>query len=823
MTWRRRTGHSSRPSPLESPPGAPMHRPFRRPPAAAFPWPARIMALSGLAVITLGLVLLPAAPRSLAQAGGSSRPTGITVHGPHMLNPATINPNTGKAKLFPYPSTVTVSQTTDLVNQTVQVSWTGFTPSTTLPGSSQPGYDPDFTVYPVMVFECRGINPAFGQCFGDDSGQANSLGSPSNAEFTVTARGGRGVTDIQIFTQVQNQQLGCSSQQRCSLVIVPAQGGGFDANQNPAPCTNHAGDDNTLAGVVTAVGSTDFVGTNGNSGFPCSWAKRIVVPLGFSVAAAAACSIQNSGTGLSIEGSPMMLRAMNQWDIALCLGSNPLNATFIPKSESLSIQDAQSSSGFLSVHTDIALTTRPAASAVSGNVRYTYAPVAVTAASIAYWADNPGTGQPYTSLKLDPRLVAKLLTTSYNLSNVSCSTNKSALCDPGISGRNPFSIFTDPEFTKLNPGIRSPGDAVSAGAVPIVESGHSDMTYEVTRWIGADQPAQQFLSGQPDPWGMRVDNYYLPTHQQPQLYPTDAFIPQDPSPQPSRGYSPIFPLTLGVNDMLYSWPPGQNDTKSEDQGDSAFNYQRLSQESPGQRALFSVLDLADTAAYLMPAAAIPNHAGRYVQPTPQSMAAALQSMVTDSNGITQQVNLNSGNPAAYPLTMVIYAMVPTHGVSQAKADTIARWLRFVAGPGQVQGTSPGQLPVGYLPLPASLQAQAMAAANAVQNQTGAPTGHSTPAPTPRPSLSPSPGGKLHGSKPSPGVSLPTVAPKITLVAVRNPQTAGILRYVLPVTLIAGGLAALAGSSLLMGDAPNAARRAIARRVLKVWALRRKVL
>jgi hypothetical protein len=802
-----------------------MHRPSRSPSAAAFPWPARILALSGLAVMTLGLVLLPAAPRSLAQAGSSSRPTGVTVRGPRMLNPATINQTTGKAKLFPNPSTVTVSQTTDLVNQTVQVSWTGFTPSTTLPGSSQPGYDPNNTIYPVMVLECRGINPAFGQCFGDDAGQANSLGSPSNAEFTVTAPGGRGVADIQVFTQVQNQVLGCSVQQRCSLVIVSAQGGGFDASQNPAPCTDHAGDDNNLAGVVTAIGSTDFVGNNGNSGFPCSWAKRIVVPLSFSPAAVSACPIQNAG--LSIEGSPLMLRAMSQWDIALCLQSNPLTVTYIPKSESLSIQDAQSGSGFLSVHTDIALTTRPAASAVSGNERFTYAPVAVSAVSIAYWADNPGTGLPYTNLRLNQRLVAKMLTTSYNLSNDSCSTDKSALCDPGIYGRNPFGTFTDPEFTSLNRGISAPTDAGTAEEVPIVLSGHSDMTYEVTRWIAGNQAAQQFLDGRPDPWGMHVNNYYLPTAKQPQLYPTDAFIPQDPSPQPARGYSPVFPLSLGVNDMLYSWPPGTQDTKSEDQGDTAFNYQRLAQESPGQRALFALLDLGDSAAYLMPSAAIPNHGGRYVQPTPQSMAAALQSMVTDGNGITQQVNLNSDNPAAYPLTMVIYAMVPTHGVSQAKADAIARWLRFVAGPGQVQGTSPGQLPVGYLPLPAGLRAEAMAAANAVQNQTGAPTGHthtSTPGPTPRPSVSPSPGGKLHGSKPSSGLSLPTVAPKITLVAVRNPQTAGVLRYVLPVTLMAGGLAAFAGTSLLLGDAPNAAVRALGRRALSgARTLRRKLL
>jgi hypothetical protein len=789
-----------------------MHRPARRPSVAAFPWPARILALSGLAVISLGLVLLPNAPRSLAQASGSSRPAGITVRGPRMLNPATINANTGAARLFPNPSTVTVSQATDLVNQTIQVTWAGFTPSTIQPGDAQPGYDPATTLYPVMILQCRGVDPAFGQCFGDDGGIANALGTPSNAQFTVTTRGGRGVADIQIYSQVQNQQLGCSPTQRCSLVIISAQGGGYDANDNAASCANHISDNDPALGLITAIGSTDFVGgTSNDSGFLCSWQKRIVVPLTFSPAAVKACPIQNAD--LSIEGSPMMSRAMAQWDIALCDGANPLRVGFIPSSESLAIQDVQAAGGFLSSHTDIALTTRPAASTVSGNVRYTYAPVAVSAVSIAYWADNPGTGEPYTYLRLNPRLVAKMLTTSYNLGSISCTTDPvknppphvdQSPCDPNI-GRNPADIFQDPEFTShdLNPGMRPPGDAPALEDVPIVPSGHSDMTYEVTRWIAADQAAQQFLGGQPDPWGMHVDSSYLPSGQQPHLYPTDAFIPQDPSPQPARGYSPVFPLSLVVTAMLTGQPPGTFGYVQLDSGDPAYNYQKLPQETAGQRALFSVLDYGDAAAYLMPSAAILNHAGHYVQPTPQSMSAALQSMTTSSNGITQQVNTDSNNPAEYPLTMVIYAMVPTSGVSSTKAAAIARWLRFVAGPGQAAGSAPGQLATGYLPLTASLRAEAMSAANAVQNQSGTPVGHNhhTPStnPTTSPSASPSPGGKLHGSKPSSGLSLPKVGPKITLVSVRNPQTAGGLRYVLPITLIAGGFAAVLGSSLMVGD------------------------
>lgn len=805
MTWRRRTS---------SPAGKAMYRPLRRLPAAAFPWPARILALSGLAVVTLGLVLLPGAPRSLAQTSGSARPAGITVHGPRMLNPNTINPNTGLAQLYKYPSTVTVSQTNDLVNQTIQVSWAGFTPT---PASTLP-YTASTTLYPVLVAECTGIHPTFSQCFGtNNGGVANVLGSPSNAIFTATASDGRGVADIQIFTQVQNQQLGCSAKQRCSILVMPAQGGGIDASGNPASCANHS-----LDSQGAALGQYDF--GQGQPEFPCSWAKRIVIPLSFSPAVAN-CPIASAN--LSILGSPMLLRAMTQWDTGLCEQSDPLTIGYNPfLPETTAIQTVQSGQG------DVALTTRPAASLVSGNVRYTYAPVAVSAVSIAYWVDNAGTGLPFTYMKLDPRLLAKMLTTSYNLGQVSCDTDAGsgkALCDPGIYGKNPADIFADPEFTKLNPGINgntvSLGSATSAADVPIVQSGHSDMTYEVTRWIAANQDAQNFLQGQPDPWGMHVNTNYLPTRQIPQLYPTDAFLAQDPSPQAARAYSPVFPLSLAVSEMLNAAPPGTQDFLSIDSNDTAFNYQHFPAELPGQRALFAVLDLGDTAAYLMPSAAILNHAGRYVQPTQQSMTAALQSMQTASNGITQQVNIDSNNPAEYPLTMVIYAMVPTSGVSKTKAAEIAQWLRYVAGPGQVQGAAPGQLPPGYLPLPANLKAEAMTAANAVQNQTGTPAGHTTHSSTPSPSasasVSPSPAGKVRASKPSSGLSLPTVGPKITLVSVRNPQAAGGLRYVLPITLIVGGIAALTGSSLLVGDT-GAALGARITRVLDVRALRRKM-
>ena len=57
---------------------------------------------------------------------------------------------------FPTASTVTVSQTTNLTNQMVNVSWTGFTPTN---GRGVPGYVPAISMYPVMVTECQGTAP----------------------------------------------------------------------------------------------------------------------------------------------------------------------------------------------------------------------------------------------------------------------------------------------------------------------------------------------------------------------------------------------------------------------------------------------------------------------------------------------------------------------------------------------------------------------------------------------------------------------------------------------------------------------------------------
>jgi hypothetical protein len=752
------------------------------------------LAAGGVLALVLGAQLFPQPQASRAAVTATSAPAPpaaagpVTVRGPRMLNPATINEETGTAKRFRHFSSVTVSQASNLVNQEIRVSWTGFTPSNNS-SSSRPGYSDTSTLYPVMVAECRGHHPtAISQCFGSESGGITGdvlPAGPNNIAFATTTRQGSGYTDLQILTEQQNQWLNCGPDHPCSIAIVPAQGG-----QNLAPpydCKSHIADTAT-PGPATGAGMVPL-----SRGAPvCSWASRIVVPLSFAPTPKT-CPISTGA--LAILGSPMMQRAMSQWDTALCGQAQPL-----PLLYDSAVPEPSAVTDVLDGEADIALTTRPASTAktttsANGKRTYTYAPVAVTAVSVPYWADNPHTGNPYLQLKLDPQLLLKMLTTSYNLSGVACGHVLSKLCDRSVDG-NPANLFADPEFRRLNPGIQAPIGADSLQSVPLVQAGHSDMTYEVTRWINGNAPAQQFLHGQFDAWGMHLNSSYLGLK-----YPTDAFLPQDATAFVSHSYSPLFPLGLVTNDML-------TDTTAVTSafpdctvvnGATTCNFDKAPAEPPGERALFAVTDEADADAFRFPVASLLNPAGRYVAPTNASMSAALGSMITSKNGVTQQFKLTSKNPRAYPLTMVVYAMVPTSGVPAAKAALIARWLTFAAGPGQVTGNDPGQLPPGYLPLPGSLRAQTLAAATEVADQSGKPKHRATASPTPSPSL---PGGlKSPSPSPSPSVSFPPARPKISTVALRSPQTAGITRYALPALLIVGGLAALGGASSVLATGP----------------------
>jgi hypothetical protein len=718
----------------------------------------------------------------------------VTVPGPAMYDPKT-------RTSFPVRSSVTVAQTTELVNQFVNVSWTNFTPSNTQGESG--GYSGQYTMYPVEVSECAGTDPSgLSDCFGaaQDLQQTFTAAGPTTEVYALTGKDGTGSTTIQIETQLQNSTLGCDVTHQCSLLILPVDGGyPGDPPQTKSDCSNHKLDNEsnqaTMAGIAQVGDSA------------CAWADRIVVPLSFAPTPTN-CNLANAA--FSVVGSPMLARAMTSWISNLCLGKNPLNISYAGTDSEPTARQF-----FLSGQDDVALTTDPASG--TGDHAYTYAPVGITAAAFAYWMDNSTTGNPYTGLKMNARLITKLITTSYNYGQYACTPKipdpPPPGCNPAVE-HNPENMFSDPEFRALNPTIKATTNDADFSDFPTLLSGENDMTWTVTSWIHANTAATQFLSGLPDNdgdpanSGMRVNLNY-----QGVTFPEQQFQTQDPFQAWTHSFSPQFPLAKVVLYQSTNWDPGIAIQPTVIPGEPP-TYPANGVEYPGSRDLEAILDLADAQADDLPAAALENNKGDYVAPTNQAMLDAVSDMTTNPDGITQQDNPAASNPGAYPWTMVVYAMVPTSGISHTKAAAIARWLDYVAGPGEVQGTTPGQLPAGYVPLTAKMKAQTLKAAYDVLHQTGAKPpggekgngsgGGAGSTPSSSPSSSPTKG-TGSGTTPTPSTS---PGPKAN-AAFSSPDSSGAGRLVLPLLLVIGALLALAGPTAVVLGKPGGRAAVIA--------------
>src|SRR6516225_7553168 len=239
-------------------------------------WTRRALACAGLVALGAGLLMLAGAPRSAAatqahnQIASTTHCSSVTVPGKNMYDPTTHKP-------FPNASTVTVSQSCNLVNQLVQVSWTNFTPS--VPNNSPgPFYTNTATYYAVMVAECHGTAPtSMDGCYlADNHGLPVAFGQAGlpNTQYAITTTAGTGQANIDIETNLENSFLGCDQKHPCSLVIVPGQGGA------PGHCSDHSGDIGSF-GTGNALAFSTFSLTQGNSG-QCAWNNRIVIPLSFA-------------------------------------------------------------------------------------------------------------------------------------------------------------------------------------------------------------------------------------------------------------------------------------------------------------------------------------------------------------------------------------------------------------------------------------------------------------------------------------------------------------------------------------------------------------
>ena len=589
------------------------------------------------------------------------------------------------------------------------------------------------TVYPGGNAGCAGEAP-----------ESNDVGGgalPSNETFGVTGTNGQGNANFDVFTSQQNSDLGCTQGVPCALVAVPIMGISCNPGVQTSPPPGSSDVTACEATGAYAPGSNadtgvyedgaDLAVTGALWWSSSNWRNRITVPLSFAPPPNV-CALSGSSANkvIDIYGSEMMIQATSQWDPSFCLNSqNTFTVEHVQTGEPQA-RNLVATGGAEAAFTSYAQPNGYGKPVVN-------APVAVTGFSISYDVDGAN-GQPYPSLKLNPLLLAKLLTESYPGELFMKQE------DPALS-KNPLNITQDPEFQALNPGIKPidiPGPGSDAAAELMAMSSNSDVMEALTTYINDDPVARAWLNGTPDQWGMVVNPAYkgiqLPVDQWPLLstfepkpyYQTDNndCLYNDPVPFQPLVAAPLANLEDISESVQYALP---NSTVDCDQPtpDSQVGEKLVTdgQQSPGNEFMIAITPLADDQRYLLTPASLQTTSGNFVAPTTASMQAAAALLKPDPSSGTWPVPYTEfsqpSGASAYPGTMVVYAAVPTKGLPTADAQEYADFLEFAATNGQTPGSGVGQLPPGYLPLTAAdglgrLAAYTQAAAQDVAAQNG---------------------------------------------------------------------------------------------------------
>jgi hypothetical protein len=560
----------------------------------------------------------------------------------------------------------------------------------------------DGTVYGGGIEGCAGLPP--------EANFVEATISPGNTTYGVAGTNGAGSTKFIVENNETNASLGCSDTVQCSLVVIPIMGISCDASVVTAP------DDPAAAfaecsqagayspGELASSGGSPDLAVAGQLWWSASnWMNRITVPLQFAQPANV-CN-QNNEAPLYVYGSPVMTQATQQWAPYFCLNPKLVKFQHVETSEP-EAKNLLAEGGLDGI--EAAFVGNPPPTAYPRPV--VSAPVAVSGFAVVYAIDDAN-GHEYKTLRLNARLLAKLLTESY-------PSNGSVKNDYAALSANPANLAADPEFQRLNPGI---GRAIysEAASTILVLSSDSDIIWALTSYINSDPTARAWLNGTRDPWGMKVNPNYkdiaLPVTRWPLL---DTFqsgyeytatanpcLNASPSPWLPLVASPVQSIETLTLDMQFDIANSQINCVVS--GNSA-KLASVGRESYGQRFLLGVTTLGDASRYALDTAALQTDtAGKtFVGPTPAAMAAAAHMFKADPSQGTWTVpydamHTTAQGAAAYPGTMLISMDVPTTGLPRSDAAHYATFMEFAATTGQTPGFGDGQLPPGFLPMTAA--------------------------------------------------------------------------------------------------------------------------
>lgn len=258
--------------------------------------------------------------------------------------------------------TLTVTPSSGLANQVVQVSWSGF---------RQTAPNGDFS---VVVYQCSGAPRSLADCFTADPYPALQEGT---RQIGRTGPDGTGTIEFEVRPAANLPLLNCSEMSPCSIVAFE--------NDGVAP------PDGALP------------------------ATAVVAPLTFARSQADCPKVTDFD--IRADGSASAAPLLYAWAARLCTGTAPLVVDVTETSALAGIEN------FLAGLVDIGITSMPATadqiSAHPERGEVTYAPIGLTALTVVVNMRDPFTGNRLTDIVLSPRLVARLITDSNTASFLS--------------------------------------------------------------------------------------------------------------------------------------------------------------------------------------------------------------------------------------------------------------------------------------------------------------------------------------------------------------------------------------------------------------------
>ncbi|SDI45052.1 hypothetical protein SAMN05192558_104411 [Actinokineospora alba] len=724
---------------------------------------------------------------------------------------------------------ITVSQTADLINQTIRVSWKGAKPT-------DPGRGKNY----LQIMQCWGDDPAGPrreQCqygtplgtydssamwsrallYGDlhhdpletqkqeakgttyvpfqpvsgeptkpteqGHGEYFDASTTNEVQLAATREDGTGEVDFEVLTATEAYGLGCGKPlptgkpRHCWLVVVPRD------------------DIETNGKVVGADYFHNFLDSSPLS--RSNFANAIPVPLRF-LPVGEACGLGRAERPLT--GHEFIADAVQRWQPAMCAGDGPVFGF-------AQVSDRQARDQLASPDPGLVFASKPADPAtLTSAAPVVYAPMAVSGFGLGFIMERqaaPGSppeiavrdGRPITELKLTPRLVAKLLTQSYQ---------DSVPGVPEYLADNPTRLRVDKEFLEHNPEFVTYGFLMQTVDI-LAPSIDQDVTAALWAWINSDKEAREFLDGKPDPYGMVVNKNYLKL-----ALPVENFPKADLScvTREFNGVkAPLCAQTLrplaadmheagravSRGDSLGRTPSGLADPNDP----TLPGFQKVGRLPVGRRAQIAAVDTVTAKRYGLLVAKLRNAAGEFVEPTDASLLAGVREMVPSGVPGVVATNPLSKSPNAYPLTNLTYAATVPSTLDAAAGRDYAELIRFATGAGQQVGDGAGRLPRGHLPLPGVLRDQALAAADVIERDAGKPVGTQAAEPAAEPGEAAPPQAAAAAPQPAPAAPAPAPAPVQSTVESRpvaesrstpSLPVGWVLRYLLAGILVAGGLA-----------------------------------